>query len=138
MTTTPERSAAHVVQAADGEVLAVFSDAAAAHAYAAGRPGRRVSSPPLVNGSITTTTVHTRWVEIDADGEVRTDRDSYTWCAELDLDDGAPPTAEIEYYRDGPRRRLLCVGTDLDLIDARVREALAKAAAHEGENTALL
>jgi hypothetical protein len=114
-----------VVQRPDGHVLAVFTDRLAADAYAAARPGRTVTTAPLVAEPLTMTTVHTRWVEVDARGEVRTDeQDSYQWCPELDTDDDSPPVAEIEQYSDGPRRRLLAVGTDAGLLAERLAEAL--------------
>ena len=114
-----------VVQGPDGQVVAVFTDRAAADLYAAARPGRTVVGAPLVSAPLTMTRVHTRWVEVGASGAVCTDdHDSYSWCAELDGDDGAPPLAEVEQYNDGPRRRLLGVGTDPALLAARLTESL--------------
>jgi hypothetical protein len=116
-----------VVQHPDGQVLAVFTDSDAAEAYAAARPGRTVVAAPLVAAPLTMTTVHTRWVEVDALGEVCTDEhDSYSWCPELDPDD-IPPVAEIEQYADGRRRRLLAVGTDESLMAERLAESLREA-----------
>jgi hypothetical protein len=116
-----------VVERPDGQVLAVFTDQVAADRYAAGRPGRTVVAAPLVATPLTMTTVHTRWVEVDAQGAVRTDEhDSYRWCPELDGDE-VPPAAEIEQYSDGPRRRLLGVGTDAALLAQRLSETLSDA-----------
>ena len=119
---------AFVVQRPDGQVLAVFTDRDTADGYAAARPGRTVVAVPLVATPLTMTTVHTRWVEVDAQGDVCTDaRDSYSWCPELDADDEAPPVAEIEQYSDGARRRLLAVGTDAGLLAERLAESLSDA-----------
>ena len=115
------------MQGQDGQVLAVFTDRDAADGYAAARRGRTVSTAPLVAVPLTMTTVHTRWVEVDAEGAVCTDEhDSYSWCPELDSDDGAPPAAEIEEYSDGLRRRLLAVGTDDVLLAERLRDTLTR------------
>ena len=118
---------AFVVQRPDGQVLAIFTDQDAAVGYAAARPGRTVVAAPLVAAPLTMTTVHTRWVEVDAQGAVCTDEhDSYCWCPELDADE-PPPVAEIEQYSDGPRRRLLGVGTDAALLDERLSASLSTA-----------
>lgn len=118
-----------VVQHPDGQVLAVFIDRDTADAYAAARRGRTVVAAPLVAAPLTMTTVHTRWVEVDAQGAVCTDEhDSYCWCPELDADD-APPVAEIEQYNDGPRRRLLAVGTDAALLTERLAASLSESTA---------
>ncbi len=114
-----------VVQRPDGQVLAVFTDRRSADLYATARPDRTVSAAPLVTTPLTMTVVHTRWVEVDADGAVcKDDRDSYRWCSELDGDEGAPPLAEVEQYFDGARRRLLGVGTDAALLASRLNECL--------------
>lgn len=117
---------AFVVQLEDGQVLAVFTDRANAETCAAARPGRSVCAAPLVTAPLAMTTVHTRWVEVDAHGSVCTDEhDSYSWCPELDTDD-TPPVAEIEQYVDRSRRRLLAVGTDPSLLSERLAESLAQ------------
>jgi hypothetical protein len=125
-----------VVQGVDGEVLGAFVDRQGAEAYAAARSGRRVRPVPLVEGTPDATTVHTRWVQVEADGSVRSQRDSYAWYAALDQRDGLPPTADIEEYSDGPCRRLLCVGTDAGLLNVRLDEALQRGA-RAVENVAL-
>lgn len=114
-----------VVQGPDRQVVAVFTDQATADLYASARPGRTVVAAPMVSAPLSMTRVHTRWVEVDASGAVCTDdHDSYSWCPELDSEDGAPPLAEVEQYNDGPRRRLLGVGTDPALLAARLSESL--------------
>jgi hypothetical protein len=114
-----------VVQSPDGQVLAVFTDRHTADGYAAARPGRTVVRAPFVAAPLTMTTVHTRWVEVDAHGAVCTDQhDTYRWCPDLDPDD-VPPVAEIEEYTDGRRRRLLAVGTDAALLAERLTATLA-------------
>ncbi|MFN2540367.1 MAG: hypothetical protein ABR549_19735 [Mycobacteriales bacterium] len=116
-----------VVQQPDGQVLAVFAERDDADRYACARPGRTVAAAPFVAEPLAMTTVHTRWVEVDATGAVCNDEhDSYQWCPELDAED-PPPVAEIEQYSDGRRRRVLAVGTDGGLLAERLAEALSLA-----------
>lgn len=116
-----------VVQSPGGQVLAVFTDQPTAETYAAARLGRTVAPTPLITTALTMTMVHTRWLAVDADGAICTDdHDSYGWCAEVDGEEGTPPLAEVEEYADGPRRRILGVGTDADLLADRLLGALRK------------
>lgn len=115
------RDCSWVVQDSSGTVLAVFVDRSVAEQYAGARQDRRIAPAPYVCDQITLRTVHTRWLEFDAQGVPRVDdRDSYAWCPELDSDDGEPPAADVEEFTYEGTRRVLCVGTDDRLIEARV------------------
>lgn len=117
-----------VVQGHDHAVLAVFADELMADRYASARHGRTVTRVPFVRGHIATTTVHTRWVEVEADGLITADhRDSYEWCPELDRNEETPPAAEIEHYSDGARLRLLGLGTDPVLIEIQLKASMQTA-----------
>ena len=88
--------------------------------------GQVVRAVPTVWNQQGLQTVHTRWIEVEADGILlRDDRDSYVWCQQLHAEDDTPPLAEVEHCQDGSRNRLLCLGTDAALLDQYVAERLA-------------
>lgn len=111
---------------AGGSVLAVFTDVALAEQCADDRQGHVVRPVPMIWDQRGLRTVHTRWIEVDADGVLRRDdRDNYVWCQQLQAAGDTPPLAEVEHCQDGARQRLLCLGTDAAQLDRHVEERLA-------------